>query len=174
MMKNCNADGRPLEIERKYLIEYPDIQWLESYPESERIEILQTYFNTVSEEKLRVRIWKTKLATLYFLTKKTKITNVTRIEEETELTKDEYDRLLADAVSGMRQLSKVRYRLPYLGKTVEVDIYPFWDDKAVAEVELECEDESVKLPDKIKVIAEVTEDKNYTNYNLAKPVMGLL
>jgi len=169
-MKPVSEDGRPLELERKYLIEYPDPGWLDSYPGSERIEILQTYFDTVTEEKLRVRIWRTEGATSYILTKKTKVTNVTRIEEESEISKSEYDDLLARAVSGVRQLSKIRYRLPYEGRTVEVDMYPFWDDRAIAEVELESEEEYVKLPEELKMIAEVTEDKSYTNYNLAAPV----
>ena len=33
----------PLEIERKFLIEYPDPVWLERQPGSRRVEIIQTY-----------------------------------------------------------------------------------------------------------------------------------
>ncbi len=170
-MKPVSAEGRPLEIERKYLIVYPDTGWLDSYPGGERIEILQTYFDTLTEKKLRVRIWKSGDKTSYILTRKTKITDITRIEEESELTKAEYEAVLAGAVSGVRQLSKIRYRLPYKGKLVEVDLFPFWTDKAIAEVELDCEEEAVLLPQELKVIAEVTEDGNYTNYSLAGSVM---
>ena len=50
---------------------------------------------------------------------------------------------------------------------MEIDIYPFWDDRAVAEVEVGSEDEVVHLPDCIRVIREVTEDGRYKNASLA-------
>lgn len=36
------GEPEPYEIERKYLIEYPDIKWLETNPSCQRIEIIQT------------------------------------------------------------------------------------------------------------------------------------
>ncbi|MBQ2956243.1 MAG: AAA family ATPase, partial [Clostridia bacterium] len=40
------GENGPFEIERKFLIEYPDAAWLESLPNCRRIEIIQTYLKT--------------------------------------------------------------------------------------------------------------------------------
>ena len=53
---------------------------------------------------------------------------------------------------------------------MEIDVYPFWQDRAIAEVEVESEEESVTLPSFIKVLQEVTVDKRYKNVNMARSV----
>lgn len=165
--KPLSADGKPLEIERKYLIEYPDIGLLENYPGVVKAEITQVYFNTENEQKLRVRSWKTADRTVYYLTRKKKISDMVRVEEESEITERDFLAMPGKGIGEKRSISKTRYCLPYHQRTVEVDIYPFWDNRATAEVELEREDEEVVLPDMLKVIREVTKEKEYTNYNLA-------
>jgi CYTH domain-containing protein len=52
----------------------------------------------------------------------------------------------------------------------ELDIYPFWNDKAILEVELENENQNVDIPDFLELIEEVTNDNRYTNYSLAKEI----
>ena len=64
-------------------------------------------------------------------------------------------------------IEKERIMIPFAGHTVEVDIYPFWQDRAVAEVEVSGEEEEVLLPDTIKVIREVSDDRRYKNARLA-------
>ena len=49
------GEPEPFEIERKYLIEYPDITWLESLENCQRIEIIQTYLKSDDNEEVRVR-----------------------------------------------------------------------------------------------------------------------
>ena len=161
-------DGTPLEIERKYLIEYPDMNWIENYPGMEKAEITQIYYNTETEKRNRVRCWKTADKEQYFLTKKQRITGLVHIEVERGITKEEFENLPKKAIGPKKKISKVRCCLPYGKHTLELDIYPFWDDKATVEVELESENEEVTLPPEIKVIKEVTEDQSYTNFNLAQ------
>ena len=160
-------DGTPLEIERKYLIEYPDMSWIENYPGMEKAELTQIYYSTENEKRDRVRCWKTADKEQYFLTKKQRITGLVHIEVETEITKEEFENLPKEAAGPKKIISKVRYCLPYGKHTLELDIYPFWDDKATVEVELESENEEVTLPPEIKVIKEVTEDRSYTSFCLA-------
>ena len=52
-----------------------------------------------------------------------------------------------------------------------MDVYPFWSDRAVLEVELESEDEAFDIPPFISVIKEVTGDKRYSNKALAKEIV---
>ena len=83
-------DGTPLEIERKYLIEYPDMNWIENYPGMEKAELIQIYYSTENEKRNRVRCWKTADKEQYFLTKKQRITGLVHIEVEREITKEEF------------------------------------------------------------------------------------
>ena len=49
----------------------------------------------------------------------------------------------------------------------EIDLYPFWDDKAIVEIELNDENQDIELPKQLKLIREVTDDPNYKNSSLA-------
>jgi CYTH domain-containing protein len=49
----------------------------------------------------------------------------------------------------------------------ELDIYPFNDEYAILEIELNSIDEEFNLPN-LEIVKNVTWNKNYTNYNLAK------
>ena len=50
----------------------------------------------------------------------------------------------------------------------EIDVYPFWKDKAIVEIELRDENVPIVFPDMLKVIREVTDDESYKNASLAK------
>ena len=47
-------------------------------------------------------------------------------------------------------------------------MYPFWDEVAVLEVELESETEELVLPPEITILREVTTEGMYKNTNIAK------
>ena len=47
-------------------------------------------------------------------------------------------------------------------------VYPFWDDKDIAEIELNDENARIVFPKQIKVIKEVTDDDSFKNASLAK------
>ena len=57
--------------------------------------------------------------------------------------------------------------MPSGGHTLEIDVFPFWADRAFCEVELSAEDERFTLPGWIEVVREVTDDPRYTNSALA-------
>ena len=157
------------EIERKYLIEYPDINLLEKYADS-KSEIAQTYLKTDNGFTSRVRKRTSNGETRYIFTEKKRVTDIKCIENERELSKDEYVELLRHSDPERKTIEKTRYCVPYGGRVVEVDVYPFWSDRAIAEVEMEDENETVLLPDFIKVIRDVTAEKAYKNYAIAKEI----
>lgn len=162
------GEPEPFEIERKFLIQYPDIRWLESIPNCQRIEIIQTYLTAKEGEEVRVRQRGMDGNYIYFQTTKKKVSDVKRVEIERRLSKDEYLKLLMDADSSKRQIRKTRYCLTYENQYFEIDVYPFWTDKAIVELELSDENTEIVFPEQIKVIKEVTEDENYKNASLAK------
>jgi CYTH domain-containing protein len=91
-----------------------------------------------------------------------------RVEIEKRLSKDEYLSLLLDADTEKRQIRKTRYCLMFENQYFEIDIYPFWSDKAILEIELSDENAKIVFPKEIKVIKEVTDDDSFKNASLAK------
>lgn len=162
------GEPEPCEIERKYLIAYPDIRWLENNPACRRIEIVQTYLKSAAGEEVRVRKRGSDGNYIYFQTIKRKISDVKRVEIERRLTEAEYSKLLADADPKALPIQKTRYCLTYGSQYLEIDVYPFWSDKAILEIELSDENASIFLPEQIKVIKEVTDDDAYKNASLAR------
>ena len=159
------GEPEPFEIERKYLIEYPDIEFLKSYSFCNAVEISQSYIK-VNGENARVRKRGADGGYTYYKTVKKNIDGIKRIEIEDILTADEYEKLLSDS-NQKTTIEKTRYCVVYDNRYFEIDVFPFSQDKAFMEIELTSEDEHVNLPPFIKVIKEVTEDKEYRNSSLA-------
>ena len=162
------GEPEPYEIERKYLIEYPDIRWLESDPNCQRVEIIQTYLTSADGEEVRVRQRGLDGSYIYCQTTKRRVSGLKRIETERRLTQAEYLTLLMEADPTKRPIRKTRYCLSYENQYFEIDIYPFWTDKAIAEIELSDENAPVVFPKQLKLIREVTNDEAYKNASLAK------
>ena len=152
-----------LEIEIKFLIKYPDTAMLESLNGVKKVDIIQTY----TESGARLRFWREGDKVSYIKTVKTHITDLTRIEIENEITREEYEALLKEETSSLK---KTRYRIPFEGHLLEIDIFPFWKNQAFLEIELQSEEETFSIPEYITVIKEVTEDKAYRNYALSKNI----
>lgn len=162
------GEPEPYEIERKFLIEYPDIAELDKLPNCQRVEIIQTYLTSPEGEESRVRQRGVDGNYIYFQTTKKKVTDLKRVEVERRLSKDDYLRLLMDASPNFRPIRKTRYCLTYENQYFEIDVYPFWKDKAIMEIELANENTEIRFPAQIKVIKEVTADETYKNASLAR------
>ena len=155
-----------LEIERKFLIKYPDVSSLSG----EVWEIEQTYLAAPKGETRRVRRVVCGGEERFFFTEKVRVTAVTRVENEREIDRAEYVKLLAERDEDLRVIEKTRVRVPDGAHLWEVDIFPFWSDRAILEIELSGEDEDFTIPAAFEVIREVTEDKRYTNRAMAREV----
>ena len=155
----------PLEIERKYLIPYPDTAMLEKLPGCVRLDISQTY---LKDGAGRARKSVSPEGCVYTHTVKRRISELVREETEREISQEEYLALLRDADPNYLTITKTRFRIPYRGHIFEIDIFPFWQDKAVAEVELSHEDEEIAFPQWLNIINEVTFDPGYKNTELAR------
>lgn len=84
------------------------------------------------------------------------------------MSQEEYLRLLMEADTSKRQIRKTRYCLTYKNQYFEIDVYPFWNDKAIAEIELRDENAKIVFPKQIKVIREVTDDDSFKNVSLSQ------
>jgi len=168
----CIAIGEPapLEIERKFLIEKPDIKMLESLPNCGKVDIIQTYLVSDENEEKRVRQRGTDGSYIYTLTTKTHISDIKRIETEKRITEREYLTLLNEADTNVHQIKKTRYCIMHNNKYFEIDIYPFAHNTAICEIELSEENETFEMPEFIKVTKEVTNDKRFSNYAFSKQI----
>ena len=58
----------------------------------------------------------------------------------------------------------------YNNKYFEIDVYPFANSTAICEIELADENETIIMPEFIKVLREVTNDKTFSNYAFSKKI----
>lgn len=146
-----------VEIERKFLVDHE--QWrLLSKPGGKHYR--QGYILSDDIKTIRVRVTNE----LGYITIKGKTKGISRLEYEYTIPVNEGIELLNNfAVS---ELEKTRYCITYEGKVWEVDEF-LGDNQGllVAEIELEDEAETFKLPPWITV--EVTGDKKYYNSALS-------
>ena len=155
--------GIGVEIERKFVIMKPDMSKLESIDGYSSSDIDQTYLTSDPGVTRRVRSRRYGKCTVYTETKKTRVDEMSSLEDEKELEKQEYEILLGEIKEGTVTLKKTRITFVHFGRVFEVDVYPDWSRSCILEVELPSRETAVELPDFIKVIAEVTGDKSYSN-----------
>lgn len=162
------GEPEPLEVERKYLIQMPNIRKLEQLPACTRVNIVQTYLKSSPGEEVRIRQRGSERHFIYFKTIKRDVSPGKRVEIETRLNEKEYLQNLMQADPRFRQIQKTRYCISRDGTYYEIDIYPQLQDKAILEVELRDDNQPVSIPKFLKVIKEVTREEAYLNRSIAR------
>lgn len=143
------------EIERKFLTK--PRKWPEM---GTGVPIRQGYLSGAKKSTVRVRTAGPKA----FITVKGVTTSFTRDEYEYEIPLGEATAMLENLCE-QPLVEKTRYRIPYAGRTFEVDVFEGVNQGlTVAEVELKDEKQKVELPEWID--REVTGDPKYYNANL--------
>ena len=155
-----------MEIERKYLIERPEDTVLARHS-VERWEIMQVYLCSQPGVTARVRQVTEGEKTRYYYTEKRRISDLTAEEHEREISDLEYMSLFQRADTTLKPIRKCRWRMPYMGRVLEVDVYPFWKKTAVLEVEFTSESDVADIPEWINVLKDVTGDVRFKNVCLA-------
>lgn len=154
---------RKVEIERKILVEMPKEGELENLELADFVDISQAYV-CKNGSRFRVRKRGKDGDFIYIKTQKSDISIIERTETEERITKEEY----LSCIKGFKLLSKRRWLIINGGKYFELDVFPFWKDKALLEIELKSTDEKFEIPPFLNVIKEVTFDKNYRNSCIAQ------
>ena len=161
----------PIEIERKFLIERPDISKISKYVKTTVVNIVQTYLKSEDGKEHRVRQRGINGSYFYYYTEKAEINNMKRIEKEKKITEKEYIEALNRADSSLKQIIKQRVCFVYKNQYFELDLFDFSEDKAIVEIELSKESDTVEFPEFLKIIREVTDDLDYRNKSLARRQM---
>lgn len=151
-----------VEIERKFLIKRPDDDFLKNQKLCKPCDIAQCYISEPYPFRVRKRGLDGDY--IYIRTEKRKISELIRTEIETYITEDEYEKI----IKGKKVLYKTRWLYIYKNQYFEIDVFPFWQNKALLEIELTAEDDPYELPPFIEVIKEVTADNYYKNKQIAR------
>ncbi len=154
-----------IEHEIKYLIEYPSSELFENYV-CFKTDIEQIYLLSDNGTH-RIRKRGANGDFQYFETIKFRITDNKCTEYEKRITDSDYEQLKSLADPNKNPIVKNRYCLLYNAQYFEVDVFPFWDNKALVELELSYDEQKVDLPPEIKVIKDVSNNKKYKNKYLA-------
>lgn len=158
------------EIEIKYLIAMPDEDFLRAREGCAVWEIEQIYLTAEPGLTRRVRRVVEDGETRYYRTFKRPVSTLTADEDEGQISREAYETYLTEADPEKKPILKTRYRIPYAGQVLEFDLYPFWSDRAVMEIELESESQQPVVPAWVTVLKDVTADYRYKNSQLAKGV----
>lgn len=158
------------EIEKKYLIAMPDEEMLAGMDGCGIWEIEQIYLSAQPGTTRRVRKVVENGETRYYRTFKKRLSAMTAEEDEGLISREMYAQYCQEADAEKKPILKKRYRVPYEGQVLEFDIYPFWTDRAVLEIELESESQIPRIPEWTSVLKDVTEDYRYKNVALAVEV----
>lgn len=161
------GEPKTFECKKRYLIEYPNLSILNQNGKIKKIEIYQTYLKCTDDEKIQIRKRGLNGDYIYYQTR-ARVLNNELLQVEKRLTKEEYDEKLASLGSTSKQLKRIRYCLNETNNYLEIDTYPFWQDKAILNVNLLDINDQVNIPEMIKVIEDVTNKKEYLNSELIK------
>lgn len=164
--------GEPVakEIEKKFLIKYPNLLQLQLMTNCQVSHITQVYLKSKDGYDRRIRQREQEGYITYTYTEKKSIGGslFTREENEKQITAKEYNLLMKEADWEKNVITKDRYNIVEGETTYEIDVYPFWDDRAILEIEMEDEKEDIVIPDFVEVVRDVTEESAYKNSSLAK------
>ena len=155
-----------IETERKFIIKMPDFSLLSGMDGYTKSEIEQVYLKSEnSTRRIRKRVFSDKI--LYTETEKIRINSLSAVENEREISDNEFSKLKAFIRNGSAPIKKTRYTVKSKEILLEIDVYPQWKNTAIMEIELQDENQAVEIPSFIQVLREVTGNKLYSNSSLS-------
>ena len=152
----------------KYLIAMPDASLLEEKYHANAIEMMQTYLVSSNPNvERRIRQHKNRKDYLYFYTEKRRREDGSQWVTERPISEKEYIAYLMECDAALHPVIKKKYRFSHLEHRVEIDIYPFSEDKAILFIYGAKDDKPVP-PEDVEILKDVTGDPEYKNRCLAQ------
>jgi len=143
------------EIERKWVVdEFPDVE----FEDTETVYMTQWYIDGVRYRKVLFRDYSYQ----YIRTVKTGF-GLSRDEDEFEMEMEEFEDIVH--ASGSTGLRKIRYKMPWMGYTIEFDEMLDYPNTYYAEIEFPSEKEALDFSGYPEWFGkEVTYDTNHSMY----------
>lgn len=161
------GEPEPVEAERKFLVEDFHVSKLPAH--TIPIDVVQTYLvgKTGHAERVRARGQDNQWVFTHTI-KEPKGPGVS-IERERIITKHEYESMLIRRDTTRQPIHKTRYCFVHEGHHCELDVFSgHLLGMVMLEIETAEDARDVLLPQYLGVSLEVTDDRDYSNYELAK------
>lgn len=161
--------SKPVERFNKYLIEVND-ELLEKLSHEDNYSlshIVQHYLLSDNGFERRIRRRDRDGDVLYSYSEANYLSTNERIKVDRVLTERQYNDYQHQVDKSLNVTDKMRYAFINNDSFFKLDVFDFDTSKGILSTESGADD-TVKLPDYIKVIKDVTGDVNYKNYHLAK------
>jgi len=165
-----------LEQERKYLIQLPT-SWsnlAELFDDMVDVKRIQQTYLVPKPGEQAVRIRKTieglgeNKKVVYHINQKSPVETGVHKEKEHTISEKQYHQALNNGDPKKCEVEKTRFVFKWHDQTFELDIFKgHLKGLAILELEMDNIDDVVELPNFLKVIKEITDDKQFSNYNLA-------
>ena len=152
-----------VDLEKRYLISCPDMEWIKAQPGCQKIDIIDTFLYTESGE----RVIRQRGDGRNYICYETAV-RPDGIRLESRMSEDEYLRLMEMADKSVPVLRRTRYCFVYEQHYFEIDIFPFEKEFAILQIRQQTAEKTVSFPPEIEVTREITDDANYSNKNIAK------
>ena len=161
------GQSAPMMGKHKYLIEMPDVCDIIRRYRAVTMNMMQTYLMpTVPNVERRIRQQRNGNEYLYFYTEKHVMPDGSKWVTERAIPEKQYVNCLMESDNTMHSVRKVKYRFIHQGHRMEIDVYPFCQDRAI--LFAYSDGDSADLPPDVKVLREVTGDPEYKNRTLAQ------
>lgn len=165
--------GEPIPIDtfRKYLVEMPDLDKLQKEFNSSKVDIIRTYLLNKDNSNERSILQRGSFGNFaFYYMEKRHFSGYDRIEVERMISAKEYTALISQADTRVKQISKTRYCFIWNNMYYELDVFPFWNDKAILKIQPTDKGPKMEVPQFLRVIEDITDNMSYTNYSLAQNI----
>lgn len=162
----------PYEIERKFLLKRPPSFTEFESCNAQKIFLEQMYLRKPGGRKFRIRKHQAgDLSATYFKTNKSFVRPDVKIENEEFIDSPvEYLRYREFKIPNTGVVWKHRWYFVYKYQYFELDVFVRPEGLCLLEIELLNENDPVELPPFLEIEREVTGEKEYSNYEIAKRI----
>lgn len=162
-------EEKPIEIFKKYLIEVDDtmLEKIKEAPNYVYSHLIQYFLASVSGKERRIRKRERGDSTIFTYSEATYSSPNTRNKHDRIISEREFYQYLSEKDEN-GEIDKQRHAFIYDNHFFKLDIFSFDQSKGLLSVQIPDEQDEIRLPDFIRILKDVSEDKNYKNYYLAK------
>ena len=151
-------------VEKKYLISMPDVEQLMKNKQCRKVHVKQHYIiDETRQEKEKIVLRRENNKNFYY-----KVVKKNKVKYSNSITADKYINKLEDENKKFYHIHKDRYYYIFDSRCIKIDVFPFWKDKAILEVDVLNNRENIKFPKFVHIIEDVTDNEAYKNYYLAE------
>ena len=151
-------------VEKKYLISMPDVDQLMKNKQCRKVHVKQHYIiDETRQEKEKIVLRRENNKNFYY-----KVVKKNKVKYSNSITADKYINKLEDETKKFYHIHKDRYYYIFDSRCIKIDVFPFWKDKAILEVDILNDRENIKFPKFVNIIEDVTDNEAYKNYYLAE------